>query len=200
MKNQTDSGNGRLWEERWQSGDTPWDHGAPAPPFAEFVEREGAPCGPVLIPGAGSGHDVRFFAERGAMVTGLDISPSAVEHARKLNPHPNAEYRLGDVLHPDPGLTGRYAWVIEHTCLCALPPRLRSAYGQAVPRFLAPGGQFLAIFYRTPAGPDGPPFGISDAEIDDLFDSAFTLIRAWVPTRAYPSRIGREQVRWYRKR
>lgn len=199
MKNQTDSGNGLFWEQRWQSGDTPWDHGAPAPPFVEFVEQEGPPAGPILVPGAGSGHDVRFFAVSGASVTGLDISPSAIEHARRHNAHPNAEYRLGDVLHPEPGLTGRYAWVIEHTCLCALPPRLRPAYARAIPRYLVPGGQFLAIFYRTPHSPDGPPFGISGDEIDQLFGEAFRLVRAWEPQRAYPSRVGREEVRWYRK-
>lgn len=199
MKNEGDSGMGDFWEARWQSGDTPWDHGEPAPPFVEFVEDEGAPCGTIVIPGPGSGHDVRFFAEKGATVMGLDISPSAIEQARRRNPHPNADYRLGDVLQPEPGLRARFDWVIEHTCLCALPPRLRAAYARAIPQYLVPGGQFLAIFYRTPHSPDGPPFGISGDEIDQLFGEAFTLIRAWEPRRAYPSRVGREEVRWYRK-
>ena len=114
-----------FWEGRWRSGETPWDHGRAAPPFAEFVEREGAPSGDILIPGPGSGHDVRYFAELGGHVVGLDIAPAAVEAARSRNPHPDAEYHVGNILDPDPKWHGRFDWVVEHTCLCALPPEHR---------------------------------------------------------------------------
>jgi hypothetical protein len=200
MEKQAGEEVGAFWESRWRSGDTPWDHGQPAPPFVEFVRREGAPVGRVLIPGPGSGHDVRFFAEQGASVTGLDIAPSAVEHARRVNPHARATYQVGDVLDPAPDLIGAFDWVIEHTCLCALPPRCRTAYARAIPRYLRPGGHYLGIFYRTPHSPDGPPFGIGAEEIDDLFGDLFVLRQAMVPTMAYPSREGREELRWYQKR
>lgn len=189
-----------FWEGRWQSGHTPWDHGRPAPPFAEFVETEGAPQGDVLIPGPGSGHDVRFFAEQGARVTGLDIASSAIELAQARNPHPNARYTLGDILNPAPGLIGQFDWVIEHTCLCAMPPELWKAYASSIPSLLRPGGHFLAIFYRNPHDDDGPPFGIDEPTIKALFDPAFELVKAVVPEQAYESRIGREELRLYRLR
>ena len=191
---------GKFWETRWKTGDTPWDHGAYAPPFAEFIDREGAPEGSVLIPGPGSGHDVRFFAEKGARVTGLDVSPSAVEVAQRVNAHENARYLVGNVLAPEAHLHGQFDWVIEHTCLCALPPACRKAYAAAIPQFLAPNGYYLAIFYRQPQSPEGPPFGIEGEEIDSLFAEAFELLQAWIPSRAFPSRVGREEVRWYRRR
>lgn len=191
---------GDFWENRWRTGDTPWDHGEPAPPFAEFVEKACLPSGRVLIPGCGSGHDVRFFAELGATVTGLDISPSAVEHARRANPHANASYAVGDLLAPESHLEGSFDWLIEHTCLCAMPPHYRTAYARAIPRYLKCSGNFLAIFYRQPHSPDGPPFGIEAEEIDALFSEAFTLERSWVPASGYASRVGREEIRWYKRR
>ena len=189
-----------FWEGRWRSGEIFWDHGRFAPPFAEFVEREGAPAGRILIPGPGSGHDVRYFAQLGARVVGLDIAPTAVEEARKRNPHPDAEYHVGNILDPDPCWLGRFDWVIEHTCLCALPPDNWDAYAAAIPRLLKPDGHFLAIFYRNPHDDEGPPFRIDEPTIDRLFSPNFNLLRSWVPGRSYESRAGREELRWYRLR
>lgn len=198
METDSDSpGNEGFWEGRWKSGHTPWDHGRPAPPFLEFVEMHGAPKGEVLIPGAGSGHDVRYFAEQGACVTGLDVAPSAVRFAESLNPHPSARYILGDILNPDEELHGKFDWVIEHTCLCALDPHRWSDYAAAIPQLLRPGGRFLALFYRNPHDDDGPPFGIDESTIQSLFESRFTLLDARVPGQAYPSRLGREEIRLY---
>jgi SAM-dependent methyltransferase len=187
-----------FWEGRWKSGQTPWDHGRSAPPFAEFVGREGAPRGRVLIPGAGSGHDVRYFAEAGAEVTGLDISPTALQVAAERNPHPDARYVQGDILDPDPGIFGSFDWVIEHTCLCALDPVHWPRYAASIPKLLVPGGHFLALFYRDPHDPEGPPHGISGETIDALFGSSFQLLKSWIPERSYASRAGREELRWYK--
>jgi SAM-dependent methyltransferase len=187
-----------FWEGRWKSGHTPWDHGRFAPPFGEFVDREGAPRGTVLIPGPGSGHDVRYFAEMGATVTGLDISPSAIAAASERNPHPDATYLQGNILDPAPELFGRFDWVIEHTCLCALDPVEWPRYAAAIPKLLVPGGHYLALFYRNPHDPDGPPHGIDAATIDRLFGASFTLLKSWVPGRSYASRAGREEMRWYK--
>ena len=70
---------------------------------------------------------------------------------------------------PDPGFTGGFDWVWEHTCFCAISPSLRQAYARAVASALRPGGEFLAVFYLDPgySSPDeGPPFGVSKEELD----------------------------------
>ena len=63
---------------------------------------------------------------------------------------------------------------------------------------MKPGGQFLAIFYLDPGNDspnEGPPFEVSIAELDSLFLLRFTLVREWLPQRAYPGREGREWMR-----
>ncbi|MFO7726155.1 MAG: methyltransferase domain-containing protein [Oceanipulchritudo sp.] len=188
-----------FWEGRWRARETPWDHGRFAPPWSEFVEREGPPGGHILVPGAGSGHDVRYFAELGARVTGMDIAPSAIEVARERNPHPDAVYVEDDILNPDPALSGVFDWVVEHTCLCALDPLHWPAYAASVDRLLRPGGHYLALFYRDPEDDEGPPHRIEGATIDQLFGKRFSLLKSWIPERSYASRLGREELRWYLK-
>lgn len=187
-----------FWEGRWKEGHIPWDHGRPAPPFMEFVEKFGAPAGNLIIPGAGSGHDVRLFAGLGAQVTGLDISPTSIDVAHKMNSHPNARYRLGNILDPDTRWHGRFDWVVEHTCLCALQPEYWKNYVNSVRKLLKKRGYYLAVLYREPAYEEGPPFGIDEAMIDTLFAEHFTLLKAWIPEKSYRSRVGREELRWYR--
>ena len=107
---------------------------------------------------------------------------------------------MGDILDPSPELLGQFDWVVEHTCLCALPPDFWPAYARSIPSLLRPGGHFLALFYRNPHDDEGPPFGIDAETIDSLFGSAFELIKAGVPKLAYESREGREELRLYRLR
>jgi SAM-dependent methyltransferase len=95
-------------------------------------------------------------------------------------------------------MRGAFDGVFEHTCFCAIDPSQRPAYVEAVASALKPGGQFLAIFYLDPGNdsPDeGPPFGVSIAELDRLFLPRFTLLREWLPQHAYPGREGREWLR-----
>ena len=190
-------------ETRWKRGDTQWDYRRVAPPLEEFVEKAGAPAGSICVPGMGAGTDARYLAALGGQVTGIDIAPTAVKRAQAFNAHPSARYITGDILKPKKGWKASFDWVVEHTCLCALNPSDRKAYARAVRYVLKPQGYFLALFFRDPDmddGEKGPPFGISKKEIESLFGEAFELLQAWVPSRAFESRIGREEVRWYRKR
>src|ERR1043166_9113599 len=48
------------WESRYQSGDMPWEKGAPSPGLVDFLAAHPAlPRGTVCVPGCGTGHDVR---------------------------------------------------------------------------------------------------------------------------------------------
>ena len=46
--------------------------------------------------GAGAGHHVNLFAQKGIDATGLDISPAMIERAQKL--YPDSQFMLGDAL------------------------------------------------------------------------------------------------------
>jgi len=197
------AGNNSIdWEACWQRGDTPWDKGAASPPLLEWLSNHTL-RGLVLVPGCGSGHDVRALARAGAEPIGLDHSPSAINVADSFPRVGPERYRLANLFELPPEMVGVFDWVVEHTCFCAIPRSLRANYVEAVAAALKPGGHLLAIFYLNPhddGTPDEPPFGTSRKELDTLFSPRFALLDEYVPTAAFPGREQRELVRLHRLR
>lgn len=185
------------WEANYQRNETPWDKGAPSPGLVDFLRNEPV-LGRVLVPGCGLGHDVRALAATADEVVGLDIAPSAVKGARTFPAVGGESYELADLFALPPRLLGCFDWVWEHTCFCAIDPAMREAYVAAVAEALRPGGHLLAVFYLDPGHDhpgEGPPFGVSKAELDALFAPRFTLVREWLPENAYAGREAREWMR-----
>ncbi len=188
------------WEAAYRQKDTPWDKGAPSPGLVDFLETA-AMQGQVLVPGCGFGHDVRAIAAiPNTRVTGIDISATALEKARKHRAAGLEQFLLADLFDLPPALRGTQDWVWEHTCFCAIPPNLRRDYVWAVHGSLRPGGHMAAIFFLDPgtSHPEvGPPFGVTKRELDGFFQKsgAFELLHEWEPKRAYPGREGRELMR-----
>lgn len=188
------------WEARYQSGDTPWEKGEAAPPLVEWLARHEI-AGRILVPGCGSGHDVRALAQAGADPVGIDIAPSAIQRAAALPRAAGEVYEVADLFALPEHLTDTFDWVFEHTCFCAIDPVRRADYVAGVVTALKPGGHLLAIFYINPGHDgDGPPFGVSHEEIAFLFGGAFERVTAYVPRLAYPGREGRELVCLLRRR
>lgn len=185
------------WEANYQKNEMPWDKGAPSPGLVDFLRDEPV-RGRVLVPGCGLGHDVRALAATADEVVGLDIAPSAVKGARTFPTVGGESYELADLFALPPRLRRCFDWVWEHTCFCAIDPAMRAAYVEAVAGALRPGGHLLAIFYLDPGHDhpaEGPPFGVTKAELDMFFSPRFTLVREWLPQRAYAGREGREWMR-----
>lgn len=187
------------WESRYQSHDMPWDKGEPSPGLVDFLAAHPElPRGDVVNPGCGLGHDVRAWAKAGFRAAGCDIAPSAIALSRQKTAEAGlpAEFFLANFLHDPPPRV--FDWVFEHTFFCAIDPPERAAYVQAVPRWLKPGGQYLAVYYLIPDG-DGPPFGTTREEVLRLFSPHFTLLEEWTP-RSYPNRTNLELIIWWRCR
>src|SRR5690242_12484663 len=151
--------NENYWEERYRTGDMPWEKGEGSPGLVDFLAAHPElPRGTVCVPGCGTGHDVRSWARAGFTATGLDIAPSAVRLAQERTAAAGltAQFESRDFLSDAP--TQPFDWVFEHTLFCAINPPQREDYVQAVQRWLRPGGQYLAVNYLIP-DEDGPPFG-----------------------------------------
>jgi SAM-dependent methyltransferase len=187
------------WEERYQSGDMPWEKGEASPGLMDFLtahpELKGAT---VLVPGCGTGHDARGFAAHGFIVSACDLAPSAIQLARERTRAAGLkiDFFQGDFLADEPAQ--QFDWIFEHTLFCAIDPKRRDEYVRAVLRWLKPGGNYLAVNYLIP-DEDGPPFGTTRAELLQRFSPHFDLLQTWVP-RSYPNRTGLELMLWWKKK
>jgi SAM-dependent methyltransferase len=189
------------WEARYQSGETPWEKGAPSPGLSEYLGQNPPLEGRILVPGCGAGHDVRAISRHENFVTGLDIAPSAIRNAQSYPRTGDETYRLANLFDLPPELREQFDWVWEHTCFCAIDPSMRPAYVEGVASALKPCGHLLAVFFLNPDhDEDGPPYGVSLAELDALFGNSFELVREWLPSKTYPGREGREWMRLLAKK
>jgi len=97
----------------------------------------------VLDVGAGTGFFVNWYASRGALVDGVDISPTAV--SRLQNAFPERTFYLADFTEEHQSITGSYniinAWdVIYHQ----VDEQCFQRFLEQVSHLLVPGGLFLA--------------------------------------------------------
>jgi len=188
-----------IWETRYQTKDMPWEKGAPSPGLVDFLASHRAlPGETVCVPGCGTGHDVREWAQAGFRAYGYDIAPSAIQLGKEWTRTAGlkAEFRQADFLRDEPPF--QFDWLFEHTLFCAIDPSERELYVQAALRWLKPDGLYLAVNYLIP-DKDGPPFGTTRKELCQRFLPHFDLKAEWVP-RSYPNRTGLELMLWWQKK
>ena len=191
------------WDKRYRDKDTPWEKGSAAPPLLEYLENHRVQ-GRVLVPGCGTGHEVRALAAQGADALGIDLSPAAI-HLALANPPPDqglARYRVGDFLSPVlmETLSESFDHLFEHTCFCAIDPSQRTRYAQAAASALKPTGLLLGIFFTHLERESGPPYATPETLIDSVFSPYFEIEKSWRPKKTFPGREGEESMILMRKR
>ncbi|MBX9693596.1 MAG: methyltransferase domain-containing protein [Cyanobacteria bacterium] len=162
-----------FWEYRYQKEYTPWDMGGVPRRLVNFVEGLSQPAS-ILIPGCGSAHEARLFAQREMYVTAVDFSPSAVMRAKDTLGNLPGDVVLADFLSYDSNAV-RFDYIYERAFLCSLPPILRSRYMQQCAKLLRPGGRLFGYFFIS-EGEGGPPFPISSKELALLLNAEFKLV------------------------
>ncbi|PSB33976.1 methyltransferase domain-containing protein [Chlorogloea sp. CCALA 695] len=173
----TSVANFEYWENRYIEGKTGWDLGQAAPPFVSLLNSPAAPkAGKIAVLGSGSGYDALLFAQRGFEVIGFDFAPSAIASATELaqNSGISAQFLQRNIFDLPAEFPHYFDYVLEHTCFCAIEPRLRPAYVNLVKSLLKPSGELIALFWAHNL-PGGPPFGTTTAEIHQYFEPDFKI-------------------------
>ncbi len=155
----------QFWKERFDTGTTPWNRGAPNPQLDRWLaDGTLVAGGSVIVPGCGHGWEIAALARAGMDVVGIDFAPNALALCRQLLAHEGVAAQLvdADVLHWQP--QAPVDAVFEQTCLCALYPDFWQRYAAQLHAWLKPGGKLLALFLQalrpesTHGFIDGPPY------------------------------------------
>ena len=151
---------GGSWDAIYQSGNAPWDIGRPQQAIARIVES-GDLEEPLLDSGCGSGEHALMVAQMGLEATGVDISQTAIEHARAKARARGVlvDFLVGDVLAlPEvPRLQPPFRTVIDMGCFHTFANADRPVYAASLAAVTEPGGVLhLLCFSEHTPGDDGP--------------------------------------------
>ena len=171
----------RNWDERYQTADLPWDSGIRSRELARVIEEfRIAPCRAVEL-GCGTGTNAVFLAEQNFQVTGLDLSPTALEMAkqRAASANVNVQFLAADLTQFDRDLEP-FDFLFDRGCYhCARKENL-AGYLETLKKLSRPGSRYLVLAGNANEQNDqeGPP-RVHEQEIrtdlDGLFD--FEMIR-----------------------
>jgi SAM-dependent methyltransferase len=172
LVSEPDSSQTEFWNKRWTRGKIPWDLGGVPPALMSFLCCNRTPTR-VLIPGCGSGYEVRAFHEAGLEVTAIEFSAPAVARAREVLGSLGDKVILGDFFKHDFGRS-RYGLIYERGFLCSLPPARWPDYASRMMNLLSKGGKLVGLFlYGREVEP--PPFPLTKKTAASLLGGSFRL-------------------------
>lgn len=173
------------WHERWQTGTTPWDIGAPHPRLPELlkmipVEWSLKPQSSVVVPGCGTGHCADYFLNWRSDLTvkAFDYVPEAIEAAQNTLPQSKVQFLVADAFDAESFAANSFFAAYDRAMLCALQPDKRELYLENVHHWLAPGGLFIGFLFlqRSYDVEKGPPFQLTLDQFLELIDKKFDLL------------------------
>ena len=170
-----------FWRQRWRNGEINFHRAETHPALAHWWPVcVPDPAASVLVPLCGKSLDMRWLAQRGHAVTGIeleetavcdffhewDVAPTVAERGDGLRQRAGARVHLlaGDFFAFRPA--GGFDAVYDRAALVALPATMRRDYLRRLARCVTTGGRGLLItFEYTPDGFSGPPFAVDEAEV-----------------------------------
>ncbi len=163
----------------------PWSIGEPQPEIAALIE-EGKFRGDVLDAGCGEAAVSMYLAERGFTTVGLDLSPTAIDMARKEAVRrglTTASFEVADITSFT-GYDGRFGTIVDSTLFHSMPVEHRDAYQQSIARAAAPGASYFILVFARSKQPEGElPNPVTEDELREV------VSKHWVIDEIRPARI-----------
>jgi len=168
------------WDDHYRTGQPPWETGSPSSELkCVIAEQHIAPCRAVDF-GCGSGINAVWLAQQRFDVTGIDLSPLAIQQARGSAAEVGVTIRFeqDDLL----ALRGQYEpfpFFLDRGCYHAVRRVDATAYVRTLRQLTQPNalGLILAGNSRSQHQPgQGPPV-VSEEELRSELGVAFEIVR-----------------------
>lgn len=180
-----------FWHQRWAQNQI----GFHADETNEYLKKfwadfAGKSPGKVLVPMCGKSLDMRWLAEQGWYVLGVELSQLAVENffkewGRQPREQASAEFRCysaeqveilcGDFFHLEPVHLEGVTAVYDRASLVAMPEDLRSDYAALLGSLLSHVPQLLVCVDYDQHVMNGPPFAVTAAQVEKLYSDKFEI-------------------------
>jgi SAM-dependent methyltransferase len=125
----------------------PWADLEPNAYFCRWVEDTGLKGDgrKALVVGCGLGDDAKYLKDLGFEVAGFDISPTAIEWAKRLHANTDIQFEVTDLFAPPKEWRGAFDFVLEIYTIQPLPMDMRESVIDSIAAFVAPGGELVVV-------------------------------------------------------
>jgi SAM-dependent methyltransferase len=170
---------GNRFEERYKSGDTPWDHDMPDTNLVDMVEHRPIPGCRALDIGCGTGSNAIWLARRNFVVTGCDLSQTAINIASKKASGAKLDctFLVADFMENQiPGTP--FGFVFDRGCLHSVAAgNARRQFAENVYDHLEDGGFWLSLVGNAdePKREIGPP-RLTAGELVGAIEPCFEIV------------------------
>tara|TARA_B100000035_G_C20978376_1_gene544252 strand:+ start:374 stop:1153 length:780 start_codon:yes stop_codon:yes gene_type:complete len=161
----------------------PWSDGSPSPFVVDWAI--GKPPGRALVVGCGLGEDAVFLDKIGWDVVAFDLSPTAVEWAKKRHEKTDINWVVADLLNPPDEWASEFELVLEVHILQAIPENIRHDAASKLPLFVAKDGHLVCIgrFDDDGDSHEGPPWPLKQEFIESIGKplGQMSMVKATLP-------------------
>jgi SAM-dependent methyltransferase len=163
------------WDDSYAGPPPPWDIGRPQAAFVRLAEA-GALTGALLDAGCGTGEHAVLAALHGAHALGVDVSPRAIESARRKATERgvDASFQVLDALHLDT-LAETFDTIVDSGLFHVFDDSARIQYVAAVHAALRPGGHLHLMCFSNRQEGDWGPRRVTEGEFRSAFGSGWRI-------------------------
>ncbi len=163
------------WDESYVGPPPPWDIGCPQPAFERLAES-GALTGELLDAGCGTGEHTILAALHGAQAVGIDVSPRAIEIARRKAADRGASCRFQvlDALRLDE-LGVMFDTVADSGLFHVFEDVARAQYVSSLSDVVRPGGHVHLMCFSDRQPGDWGPRRVTENELRASFSDGWRI-------------------------
>lgn len=197
------------WRQRWQEGRIGFHLSQPHPALLKYWPTLGVEQGTkVLVPLCGKSLDMRWLADAGHPVLGIELAPEAIAQFLAQRQTPVSRYTqagfeisrqgsvelwCGDFFHLHIRQAAEVGAFYDRAALIALPPATRERYAFHLAQLVPPGAAGLLVSITHEDEGAGPPYSVPDQEVTQLFTPNF---RVTLLEQGSPDERGRTESVW----
>jgi thiopurine S-methyltransferase len=181
-----------FWLDRWRTAQIGFHQAAIDRHLQAYWPRLMVPAnGRVFVPLCGKSLDLLWLRDQGHWVSGVELSPLALEsflmeHGIPARRRVLADFDVyeadgltlfcGDYFKLTPALLGSVSAVYDRAALISWTPAARESYVKHLSFLTSPATQLLLIAVEyPPAQMSGPPFPLTREAIENLYASQYSI-------------------------
>jgi thiopurine S-methyltransferase len=180
-----------FWHQKWEKNEIAFHVSETNPLLVKYFSGLSLPKGSrMFLPLCGKSLDIHWLLSQGYRVAGAELSAIAIEQlfaelgvtptiskAGKMHRYSgaNIDIFVGDIFDLSNGLLGPVDAIYDRAALVALPEEMRKRYAAHLMQITDAAPQLLICFEYDQSLLAGPPFSVSDAEVNKHYGDYYDL-------------------------